>query len=199
VVPWNLDAGGAATVVGVGAVSASAVSLWKLGLFFLKVGAVLYGSGYVLVAFLEGGLVGGYGWLSEKQLLDAVAIGQLTPGPVLTTATFVGYVLGGATGALVATVAIFLPSFVFVWLLNPIVPRLRERPWTAAFLDGVNVSAVGLIAAVALNLAEATLTTWTGWAIAGPACLLALRFRLNAAWLVLGGALAGAFLPLAVR
>lgn len=179
------------TATAVAAGAAAGVSLTKLGLFFLKVGAVLYGSGYVLVAFLEGGLVQDYGWLTQAQLLDAVAVGQFTPGPVLTTATFVGYVLAGVPGAAVATVAIFLPSFVFVLLLNPLVPKLRRAPWTAAFLDAVNVASVALMAAVAAELAAETLVSWPAVAIAAVAALLVLRYRVNAAWLVLGGGVAG--------
>ncbi len=171
--------------------AAAGVSLWKLGLFFLKVGAVLYGSGYVLVAFLEGGLVNDYGWLTEAQLLDAIAIGQFTPGPVLSTATFVGYLIAGVPGAAVATVGIFLPSFLFVLALNPVIPRLRGSPWTAAFLDAVNVAAVALMAAVTIDLGRATLTSWPAWAIAIAGGIVALGLRINAAWVVLGGAVAG--------
>ncbi len=171
--------------------AAVGLSLWTLGLFFLKVGAILYGSGYVLIAFLEGGLVRDYGWLTEQQLLDAIAIGQFTPGPVLTTATFIGYVLAGVPGAIVATLGIFLPAFVFVGILNPIVPRLRDSKWTAAFLDAVNVSAVALMAVVTLQLGTTVLTSPLAWIIFAVAALLTLRFRINAAWLVLGGAVAG--------
>jgi len=167
---------------------AAGVPLWTLGLLFLKVGAVLYGSGYVLIAFLEGDLVQRLGWLTQLQLLDAVAIGQFTPGPVLSTATFVGYLVAGPAGALVATAGIFLPSFVFVSLLGPIVPRLRASPWTAAFLDAVNASAVGLIAAVTVTLGMAALVDWRAWAIALGAAVLGLLGRVNSAWLVLGGA-----------
>lgn len=171
---------------------ATAVPLWKLGLFFLKVGAVLYGSGYVLVAFLEGGLVHQYGWLTQRQLLDAVAIGQFTPGPVLSTATFIGYVIAGVPGVAVATLAIFLPSFFFVAALNPIVPRLRRSLWMASFLDAVNVSAIALMAAVTVKLAHATLTDWRGGVIALAACVVSLRWKkVNASWLVLGGAILG--------
>lgn len=131
-----------AAVVGSGVGVSLGVSLWQLGLFFLKVGSVLYGSGYVLVAFLEGGLVHNHGWLTQQQLLDAIAVGQFTPGPVLSTATFIGYLTSGATGAAVATAAIFLPSFLFVVALNPVVPRLRRSRWTSAFLDAVNTSVV---------------------------------------------------------
>jgi len=171
--------------------AASSVTLPKLGLFFLKVGSILYGSGYVLIAFIEGGLVDDYGWLTRQQLLDAVAAGQFTPGPVLTTSTFIGYVLAGVPGAVVATLGIFLPSFVFVWLLNPLIPRLRQSPWAASFLDAVNASAVALMAVVTIQLARATLTGWSAWGIALAAAALVLRTKLNTAWLVLAGAVAG--------
>ncbi|HMB91713.1 MAG TPA: chromate efflux transporter [Rhodothermales bacterium] len=167
------------------------IPLWKLFLFFLKVGAVLYGSGYVLIAFLEGDLVQTYGWLTEQQLLDAIAIGQFTPGPVLTTATFIGYMLAGLPGAVVATLGIFLPSFIFVAILNPIIPKLRKSKWTAAFLDAVNVSAVALMLVVTVRLGLSVLTSWPAWVIFGLAVLAVLRFKLNAAYLVLGGALLG--------
>ena len=139
--------------------AASEVSVGRLFLIFLKVGAVLYGSGYVLLAFLRGDLVVDLGWLTEQQLLDAVAIGQFTPGPVFTTATFVGYVLAGVPGAIAATVGIFLPSFVFVALLNNAVPSIRRSPWAGALLDGVNASALGLMAGVTVQLGGAAL--WT--------------------------------------
>ncbi len=167
------------------------ISLWRLGLFFLKVGAVLYGSGYVLVAFLEGGLVHDYGWLTQRQLLDAIAIGQFTPGPVLSTATFIGYLISGPLGAVIATMAIFLPSFVFVAALNPVVPRLRRSRWTAAFLDSVNISAVALMVAVTVNLAQDILTSWPAWIIALAAAVVGIRWKVNSAWLVLGGAIIG--------
>jgi chromate transporter len=186
-------AGGATGGAAAGAVAgvAASVSLWKLFLFFLKVGAVLYGSGYVLVAFLEGGLVEDYGWLTQAQLLDAIAIGQFTPGPVLSTATFIGYVLEGVPGAAVATLGIFLPSFFFVLILNPLIPKLRQSVWLSAFLDAVNVVALALMVAVTIQLCVSTLTTWQAWLIAVLAAVAALRFRINAAWLVLGGAVLG--------
>jgi chromate transporter len=170
---------------------ASTTSLWKLGLFFLKVGSILYGSGYVLVAFLEGDLVQRFGWLTHEQLLDAVAIGQFTPGPVLSTSTFIGYILDGIPGAAVATIGIFLPAFVLVAILNPHIPKLRESVWTSAFLDAVNVSAVGLMLAVTIELGVSVLTAWPAWIIAGAAASLSLVLRVNAAWIVLGGAIAG--------
>jgi chromate transporter len=170
--------------------------LWKLGLFFLKVGSVLYGSGYVLVAFLEGGLVQQYGWLTGRQLLDAIAIGQFTPGPVLSTATFVGYVVSGLAGAVTATAAIFLPSFLFVLILNPLIPRLRASKIMSAFLDAVNASAIGLMAAVVIQLAGTAVMDWRALVIAATALAAALRFKLNAAWLVTGGSAAGWLLRL---
>ena len=165
--------------------------IWKLGLFFLKIGAVLYGSGYVLFAFLEGGLVREYGLLTQAQLLDAVAVGQFTPGPVLSTATFIGYVVAGPLGALVATVGIFLPSFFIVAAVNPLIPRLRQSVWVGAFLDGVNVSAVGLMAAVALKLGQATLVDLSAWSMATISFLAMWRWQMGAAWLVLAGAVTG--------
>ena len=187
------DTTGAALAAGAAGAAAS-LSLWKLFFFFLKVGAVLYGSGYVLVAFLEGGLVEDLGWLTQAELLDAIAIGQFTPGPVLSTATFIGYVLAGAPGAVVATAGIFLPSFVFVLLLNPLIPRLRRSAWLSAFLDAVNVAAVALMAAVTLQLGAGVLVSWPAWVIAGAAAVLALRYRVNAVWLILGGAVLGRLL-----
>lgn len=167
------------------------VSLWKLGLFFFKIGSVLYGSGYVLVAFLEGGLVKDYGWLTNQQLLDAIAIGQFTPGPVLSTATFVGYLISGVPGAVISTIAIFLPSFIYTLILYPFFPRLRASKRMSAFLDAVNISAIGLMAAVTFRLASTTLMDWRAIFIAVSAIIAGIRFKLNAAWLVLGGAFTG--------
>jgi chromate transporter len=171
--------------------AASAISLTKLGLFFLKIGSVLYGSGYVLIAFLEGGLVNDYGWLTRAQLLDAVAAGQFTPGPVLTTATFIGYVLMGWPGAGVSTLGIFLPSFVFVAILNPIIPRLRKSPLSAAFLDAVNAAALGLMAAVLIELAGSTLVSWQAGVVAVAAAVAVFFLKINSAYLVIGGAILG--------
>ena len=154
--PWAA-AGLVLPVAGVGAAAASSVSVATLGAVFLKAGALLYGSGYVLLAFLRGDLVERLAWLTDAQLLDAVAVGQVTPGPLFTTATFVGYLLAGIPGAVVATIAIFLPGFVFVALIGPIANRLRDRPLTAALLDGVNAAALGLMAAVTLELGRSAL------------------------------------------
>lgn len=169
-------------------------SLGRIALFFLKVGAVLYGGGYVLLAFLEQGLVRQHAWLTQQQLLDAVAIGQFTPGPVLSTATFIGYILGGAPGAAVATVAIFLPSFFYVALLAPVLFRLRQSAWMSAFLDSVNISAVALMAGVTFRLAVDALRGWPAWAIAGTALTVLLRWKVNPAWIVLAAGLAGLLL-----
>ncbi len=173
------------------AATRAAPTLAGLALFFLKVGAVMYGSGYVLVAFLQGGLVDQLGWLTQQQLLDAIAAGQLTPGPLLSTATFIGYMLLGVPGAIVGTLGVFLPSFLFVAALSSAVPRLRRSPWASAFLDAVNVCSLGLMAAVALKLGAATLTSWPAAVIALLSAAIALRWRVNSAWLVLGGAVLG--------
>lgn len=169
----------------------NAVTLDRLFLIFLKVGALLYGSGYVLLAFLRNDLVVNDGWLTDQQLLDAVAIGQFTPGPVFTTATFIGYVLAGVPGAMVATLGIFLPSFFFVALLARIVPYIRQSPWSAAFLDGVNVAALGLMAGVTWQLGRAALIDLPTILLAIVAALLLFRFKINSAWLVLAGGIIG--------
>jgi chromate transporter len=160
-------------------------------LFFLKVGSVLYGSGYVLLAFLRAGLVERWHWLSEAQLLDAVAVGQITPGPVFTTATFIGYVLGGAPGAVVGTVGIFLPAFFFVAISGPLVPRIRRSPLAGAFLDGVNVASLALMAVVTWRLGAVALVDWLTLSLAVISAVLLFRFKLNSAWLVAIGALVG--------
>jgi chromate transporter len=173
------------------ATAAVAVSLGTLFFTFLKIGSVLYGSGYVLLAFLRNDFVERLGWLTDRQLLDAVAVGQFTPGPVFTTATFVGYLVAGWPGALLATLGIFLPSFVFVALSHPLIPRIRGSRWTSAFLDGVNVAAVGLMAAVTWQLARAAIVDALTALLAVVAGVLLLRTRLNSAWLVIGGAAVG--------
>jgi chromate transporter len=156
---------------------------------------VLFGSGYVLLAFLRADLVVRRGWLTEGQLLDAIAIGQVTPGPVFTTATFVGYVLGGLGGAVAATVGIFLPAFVFVALSGPLVPRIRRSRVAGAFLDGVNVASIALMALVTAQLARAAIVDgWTAGIAVARAALL-LRFRASPAWLVPAAALLGLVLP----
>lgn len=173
------------------ALASAAFSLPLLFLTFLKIGAVLYGSGYVLLAFLRSDLVVRYAWLTDQQLLDAIAIGQVTPGPLFTAATFIGYILAGVPGALLATLGIFLPSFIFVALSSPLIPRLRGSSWASGFLDGVNASALGLMAAVTLQLARLSLVDITTILVALTALGLMLRFRINSTWLILGGALIG--------
>jgi len=173
------------------AATAVPFGLWPLFLFFMKVGAVLYGSGYVLLAFIRADLVERWHWLTETQLLDAIAVGQVTPGPVFTTATFIGYVLGGTQGALVATVGIFLPAFFFVAVSGPLVPRLRKSPSAAAFLDGVNAAALALMLVVTYELGRAALVDLKTILLAVISAFLLFRFRLNSAWLVLGGAVIG--------
>ena len=165
--------------------------LWPLFLFFLKVGAVLYGSGYVLLAFIRADLVERWHWLTESQLLDAIAVGQVTPGPVFTTATFIGYVLAGGPGAAVATAGIFLPAFIFVALSGPVVPLIRRSPTAGAFLDGVNACALSLMFVVTYLLARSALVDLKTILIAVVSAILLFRFRLNSAWLILGGALVG--------
>lgn len=174
-----------------GAGAVAAVSLSSLFAFFVKVGSVLFGSGYVLLAFLRGGLVHDRGWITESQLLDAVAIGQVTPGPVFTTATFIGYVLAGGPGALAATVGIFLPAFVFVAISGPLVPRLRRSPLAGAVLDGVNAASLALMAVVTAQLATAALVDALTLALSAASAICLLGFRVNSSWLVLSGALVG--------
>ncbi len=169
-------------------------SLTGLFLIFLKIGSVLYGGGYVLLAFLKADLVERLGWLTSQQLIDAVAVGQLTPGPIFTTDTFVGYQLFDLPGALTATVGIFLPSFILVAISNPIIPRLRDSLWTGALLDGVNAASLGLMAAVTLELGQAALIDPLVVVLALLAAGLIFRYQLNSAWLVLGGALFGLLL-----
>lgn len=172
---------------------ASASSATPAALFwvFAKIGSVLFGSGYVLLAFLRADLVTRLHWLTEAQLLDAVAVGQVTPGPVFTTATFIGYVLAGPSGALLATVGIFLPAFVFVALSGPLVPRLRASPLAGCFLDGVNVASLALMAVVTLQLASAALVDFPTVGIAIVSALLLVRFAVGSTWVIALGAAAG--------
>lgn len=162
-----------------------------LFLTFLKIGSVLYGSGYVLLAFLRADFVLRLGWLTDQQLIDAIAIGQVTPGPLFTAATFIGYVLGGTSGALLATLGIFLPSFIFVAISNPLIPKIRNSTWMSSMLDGVNASSLGLMAAVTFQLAASSLTDFYTATIALVSLVLLLRYKINSTWLIAGGALAG--------
>jgi chromate transporter len=168
----------------------AAPTVGSILLYFLYLGSVLYGSGYVLVAFLHNDLVGP-GWLNERQLLDAVAVGQVTPGPLFTTATFVGFILGGFSGSVAATIGIFLPSFLFVLFTHRWIARLRGRPSTAAFLDGVNAGALGLIALALVMLGRDTLAGPFAWTTGVIALAILLTTRINPAWLVVAGAIVG--------
>jgi chromate transporter len=166
-------------------------SLPTLFVTFLKLGSVVFGSGYVLLAFLRNDFVHRLGWLTDQQILDAVAVGQFTPGPVFTTATFIGYVVGGVPGAILATVGIFLPSFVFVAAVFPVVGMLRRSRWAGGFLDGVNVAALGLMAGVTWQLGRAAVVDWVTVAVAIASAVFVFRFKINSAWLVLGGGAVG--------
>jgi chromate transporter len=178
-------------VIGVSGAAATPFGIWPLFLFFLKVGSILFGSGYVLVAFLRADLVERWGWLTESQLIDAVAVGQVTPGPVFTTATFIGYLLGGPMGAVTATVGIFLPAFVFVAISGPLVQRIRNSVIAGAALDGINIASLALMASVTWQLGRAALVDPITISVFLASVLLLLRFRLNSAWLVVGGAVIG--------
>ena len=179
-------------MMGSGALAAAtSFSLSSLFLVFLKIGTIVFGSGYVLLAFLRADLVIHRGWLTDAQLVDAVAVGQVTPGPVFTTATFIGFILGGMRGAAVATVGIFLPAFLLVAVSGPLVPRIRRSKTASAFLDGVNVASLALMAAVTWQLGRASLVDILTVILAVAALIALVRFRLNSAWLVLMGAAVG--------
>lgn len=171
--------------------AAQPFSLWRLFLGFLKIGSILYGSGYVLIAFLQDEFVTRLDWLNPQQIIDAIAIGQVTPGPVFSTATFIGYQLGGLAGAALATLGIFLPSFIFVALSNPLIPRLRRSPWVGGMLDGVVLASLGLMAAVTFELARDALSTPFAIFLALLSALLLFRYKVNTTWIILGGALLG--------
>jgi chromate transporter len=188
----NINGLAFAPLAGLGTASlAQAVNLPLLFFIFLKIGSILYGSGYVLLAFLRSDLVVRYGWLTDQQLLDAIAVGQVTPGPVFTTATFIGYVLAGLPGALLATLGIFLPSFIFVALSSPLIPRMRKSVWVSGLLDGVNAASLGLMAAVTVQLGVASLTDWLTVVLFIVSTVLLIRYKLNATWLIAGGAVIG--------
>ena len=179
--PWAGATGAAAVLPG----------MWPLFLVFLRIGSIVFGSGYVLLAFLRADLVVHRAWVTDAQLVDAVAIGQVTPGPVFTTATFLGYLLRGPVGALVATVGIFLPAFILVAISGPLVPLIRRSATAGAFLDGVNVASLALMAAVSYQLGRSAIVDWVTAGLAIASAVLLLRFRINSAWLVLGGAAIG--------
>jgi chromate transporter len=177
--------------LGFATVAPAAASAWPLFAIFLKIGSVLFGSGYVLLAFLRADFVHRLGWLTEQQLLDAVAVGQVTPGPVFTTATFIGYVLAGVPGAVASTVGIFLPAFVFVALSGPLIPRIRESRIAGAALDGVNVASLALMATVTWQLGRAAIVDVPSAALAIVSAILLFTTRINIVWLILGGAIVG--------
>ncbi len=173
------------------ALAATPFGLPLLFVTFFKIGAVLFGSGYVLLAFLRADFVVRFGWLTDHQLIDAIAIGQVTPGPVFTAATFIGFILAGVPGALLATLGIFLPSFIFVAVSNPLIPRIRSSAWVSGLLDGVNAASLGLMAAVTWQLGRASLTDPLAVLIALIAFGLLARFKINSTWLIAGGAIIG--------
>jgi chromate transporter len=193
----RMSAGG---ILAQGAASAGGVSLPTVAgvfFYFLKVGAVLFGSGYVLLALLRSDLVEHLHWLTESQLLDAIAVSQGTPGPFFTVATFIGYVIAGWRGAVVGTLGMFLPAFAFVAITSKYLPRLRKSPIAVAFLDGVNAAAVALMAFVGWQFARETVLSVSSILICVVAGVLLLRFKVNSAWLILGGAVTGIVLRLA--
>ncbi|MGH9745150.1 MAG: chromate efflux transporter [Candidatus Acidiferrales bacterium] len=181
----------------VAAASAIPFSMTRLFLTFLKIGAVSYGSGYVLLAFLRADFVAHLHWLTDKQLLDAIAAGQITPGPIFASATFVGYLTGGLKGALLATLGIFLPSFVFIAIMFPLIPKLKGSPWARIFLDGINAVTVGLMAAVSWQLARGAIFDAFTAAEMAVGFFVLRRFQINSAWLILGGLVAGLALKFA--
>lgn len=192
-----LPVSGVLAQVGSSSAAVPSVSWLNVFLFFLKIGSVLYGSGYVLLAFLQRDLVERNQWLTSQQLLDAVAIGQVTPGPVFTTATFVGYLLAGHAGAIAGTIGIFLPAFVLVGVINPWVPSLRQSPWVSSFLDGVNAASLGLMAAVTYTLGSTALVDLLTVILATLSAIAVFRFQVNSVWLVLAGGVVGLVAKLA--
>ncbi len=177
--------------VGVTGVAAVIPGMWPLFLVFLRIGSIVFGSGYVLLAFLRADLVVHRAWVTDAQLVDAAAIGQMTPGPVFTTATFLGYLLRGPVGALVATVGIFLPAFILVAISGPLIPLIRRSTTAGVFLDGVNVASLALMAAVSFQLGRSAVVDWLTAILVISSAVLLFRFRINSAWLVLGGAAIG--------
>jgi chromate transporter len=186
-VKWSASGGALAAAAG----AAIPFTLSRLFFTILKIGAVCYGSGYVLLAFLRADFVVHLGWLTDKQLLDAIAMGQITPGPVFASATFIGYLVGGVKGALLATLGMFLPSFVYVAIIFPLIPKLKGSPAARVFLDGINATTVGLMGAVSWQLARGAIVDIFTAAEAIVAFVILLRFRINSAWLILAGAALG--------
>ena len=173
--------------------TSSVQSAEKIFWYFAKVGSVLFGSGYVLIAFLQSDLVEKYHWITQQQLVDAIAVGQFTPGPVFTTATFIGYLISGHEGAVIATIGIFAPAFLFVALSAPFIPRLRRSPWTAPILDGLNVASLSLMTGASLILAKGTVNSLYGALIFLVSITLLVRFKINSVWLILAAGCMGAF------
>jgi chromate transporter len=169
------------------------MDLSRLFLTFLKIGSVLYGSGYVLLAFLETDFVERFGVINKQQLLDAISVGQITPGPVFTTATFIGYLIQGLPGGILATIGIFLPAFVLVGIVNPYIHKLRSSTWVSGILDGVNVASWGLMAVVSFKLAVTAIIDFPTIILTVVSLIIVFRFKINSAWLVLGGAIVGFF------
>jgi chromate transporter len=197
-VPMLLLIGGLPFIPAAPLAAIQTFSFTELFLTFFKIGAVIYGSGYVLLAFLRTDFVERLGWLTDKQLLDAVAIGQFTPGPVFTTATFIGYQTGGFLGAFLATIGIFLPGFILVSLTNPLIPKIRQSKVLSNLLDGINVAAIGLMAAVTIELARAAYVDLCAVILSITAAVLLIRYKVNSTWLILGGAAVG-LLVMAIR
>ena len=181
---------------GINASNDKNISLTGVFLNFLKIGSVLYGSGYVLLAFIEADFVERLGLINSEQLIDAVSVGQITPGPVFTTATFVGYLIKGIPGAILATIGIFLPAFILVGALNRVIPKLRESSWFGGFLDGLNGASLALMAVVNWKLGVSSIIDIPTAILAGVSLLLVFRFKINSAWLILGGGLFGYLLRL---
>jgi chromate transporter len=197
-IPPGFLPGISATAATAGAAAAAVpFGLWPMFLYFAKIGSVLFGSGYLLLVFLRADLVNRLHWLTEQQLLDAIAIGQVTPGPVFTTATFIGYVRSGVPGAFLATAGIFLPAFFFVAISGPLTPRLRRSPAAGAFLDGVNAASLALMAVVTVQLARAAFVDYATLAIGIAAAVLLIRYNVNSTWLILGGTISGLIMHMA--
>jgi chromate transporter len=186
--PLAIGSGPAASGAAIGGAAAGTVGLLPILLVFLKMGVVVFGSGYVLLAFFKADLVDRLHWITSPQLLDAITAGQVTPGPVFATATFLGYLIRGWAGAAVATAAIFLPSFLMAGLVGALTGRIRKSKLAAGFLDGVNAAAVALMASVALSLGRATLVDGWTWALGLVSVALLVRYKVNATWLLLAGA-----------
>lgn len=168
------------------------VSLIKLFLVFLKIGSVLFGSGYVLIAYLQDEIIDRLGWLTQQQLVDAIAIGQFTPGPVSSAVTFVGYQIIGIKGAILATAGMFLPSFFFVAILNPFIPKMRASRWVSCFLDAVNIGSVAIMAVAVIQLARVSLINWQTWLIALMSVAVTFVFKnVNTLWIVIGSSIVG--------